>query len=87
MVGIVRPPFWSSSTKRRPSASSSISIHSYGTRCSARNFLERLQSGHHGAPYTFMSAIDQLLLDANEVRFGKERARMDIEPGIDVGRH
>jgi hypothetical protein len=50
MVGIVRPPFCSCSTKRSPSGSSSMSTQLKGTRCSARNFFDRLQSGHHGAP-------------------------------------
>src|SRR6202165_4021459 len=55
-VGMVRPPPCPSSTSRMPSALSSMSTHSYGTRCSARNRLARLQSGHQGAPYTVMSA-------------------------------
>src|ERR1700736_2044531 len=56
-VGMVRPPPCPSSTNRMPSALSSMSTHSKGTRCSARNRLARLQSGHQGAPYTVMSAM------------------------------
>src|ERR1700680_1811531 len=56
-VGMVHPPPCTPSTSRMPSALSSMSTHSKGTRCSARNRLARLQSGHQGAPYTVMSAM------------------------------
>src|SRR5688572_395129 len=37
-----------------------MSTQVYGTRCSARNFLARLQSGHHGAPYTVICSTPRL---------------------------
>ncbi len=49
-IGMERPPFWTVSTWRRPDSSVSTSTHLYSTRWAARNFFERLQSGHQGAP-------------------------------------
>src|SRR5260370_36288766 len=42
------------STRRNPSRSWSTSMKSYGTWCSPKNFLARLQSWHQVVPYIVM---------------------------------
>src|SRR5258708_34840121 len=48
---MIRFPAFVCSTRRNPSTSWSTSMKSYGTRCSPKNFLARLQSWHHVVPY------------------------------------
>ena len=49
-VGMIWPPSCSSLRRSMASGCSSMSTLSYITRWAARNFLTRLQWGHHGAP-------------------------------------
>src|SRR5437899_11280567 len=57
MVGMICAPSFFSWTNAAPSGLWSMSTQSNAIRCSERNCLERLQSGHQGAPYTVISAI------------------------------
>ena len=54
MVGMVLLPSLIFSTNSMLLASSSMSILEYWMRCSPKNCLARLQSGHQVAPYTIM---------------------------------